>query len=240
MTKRVYTYHADVPEIAHWHGAQELLELWKARWTEAGFTPIVLTERDCEQSPEFAAYKAAVNRLRTTNPKAYENACWYRWFAMSLQPEGGIMSDTDVFPHYDYDPTLWLGPMATCLSLDWKDNYTVCPCLVVGSQRHFQEVVLEILKRHKAGLVYKHYSDMVFFRQYPFILRHAFVCTTHGDPKVPNPLYTHYATSSLPEIDFHNGGENSKAAIIRRILAAKPLIKHAHEEDAPRPADVPR
>lgn len=191
----IYTYHAPSPEIASWYDPDSMLELWKSEWAKRGHTPIVLTQQDAESHPKFPRFKELIAQVNTTNPRSYEEACWFRWFAIAARG-GGCMSDTDVLPNTERHPMEFMDGGLTVLSLDSKECGQVCPCLVVGIKSDY-ELLLDLMTNAVSmASHHRHYSDQSFFRQYPRAFEVSYVCATYAPGAAPR-LYTHYKTDAL-------------------------------------------
>jgi hypothetical protein len=103
----VYTYYIPVPQLPSEDEAA-LIAIWKHSWMKAGFDPIVLSEKDCKESPYYEQYKKHVKNLPSINPIGYDEACWMRWLAASCQKDPIVlMSDYDVINYgWKYEPRL--------------------------------------------------------------------------------------------------------------------------------------
>lgn len=70
--------YIDDPKVK---GDNNLLELWKRAWYEAGWYPVVLTLEDAQRHPMFRDYENAFDSAK--NPlNVYNRMCFYRWLAM--------------------------------------------------------------------------------------------------------------------------------------------------------------
>jgi len=73
----------------------EVLELWKKEWTNAGFDTKVLTMEDAKRHPDFEMVKNIMEPIH--GERGYNALCFYRWLAMAASG-GGWMSDHDTYP----------------------------------------------------------------------------------------------------------------------------------------------
>jgi len=74
---------------------ENVLNLWKKEWTNAGFDAKVLTVEDAKRHPDFEMVKNIMEPIHGEN--GYNALCFYRWLAMAASG-GGWMSDHDTFP----------------------------------------------------------------------------------------------------------------------------------------------
>lgn len=76
-------------------GEDDLLEVWKEEWNEAGFEVKVLKLEDAQRHPYCKDMERVVFGNVYHNP--YDTLCFYRWLAMAASG-GGWMCDYDTFP----------------------------------------------------------------------------------------------------------------------------------------------
>lgn len=74
---------------------EQLLDFWKASWSNAGWDPVVLSERDAARHPKYAQVQTALEQ--TLHLDGLGRKLFMRWLAMAAVG-GGWMSDYDVFP----------------------------------------------------------------------------------------------------------------------------------------------
>ena len=87
---QIHTFYEKVHQ-----GEDNLLDQWKAAWSEAGFVPVVLTMDDARQHPDFDRIDKIISK---TFGHSYNGLCFFRWFAMAMTAHGGWMVDYDTFP----------------------------------------------------------------------------------------------------------------------------------------------
>jgi len=156
---KVFTYHDAAVGLTR----PELIELWKRSWAKNGFDPVVIGPEEAIQHPNFSEFHAAVGRFPTTNPRAYEDACYLRWLAMETSG-GGLMVDTDVM-NYGF------GPDNLHLANSKGDPYSgmVClepsgvPCAVFGPREGY-EYVWKKMRDIGSNSRLEHISDMTLFQ----------------------------------------------------------------------------
>jgi len=73
----------------------QVVELWRKEWTNAGFDTRVLTLEDAVRHPAFKEVEGIMETLHGI--RSHEAMCFYRWFAMAALG-GGWMSESDTFP----------------------------------------------------------------------------------------------------------------------------------------------
>ena len=103
----VYTFYHP---ITGFKGQQELVDHWKLKWQNIGWTPKVLSYKDIDTNSDL--YKRLHNFLAqtfdTNEPliiKPYQSACFMRWLAF-YNIGGGCMTDYDVLPYnFEYNPS---------------------------------------------------------------------------------------------------------------------------------------
>jgi len=82
-------YHLKSPE------EDQVVELWRKEWTNAGFRTRVLTLEDAVKPPAFKEVERIMEPLHGS--RSHEAMCFYRWFAMAALG-GGWLSESDTFP----------------------------------------------------------------------------------------------------------------------------------------------
>lgn len=71
----------------------KLIQAWSKNWAAAGWTPVVLSEKDARQHPEFESLEPELKKLPSVNPTNYDLSCYYRWIAVAAKG-GGFMADS--------------------------------------------------------------------------------------------------------------------------------------------------
>ena len=155
----IYTFYSTIdPSIKHTgmtdSADESLLQVWKEKWTEAGWDARLLNLDDAKRHPKFSEFDEKLQKISLNGPNEYYNQlCYYRWLAMA-EVGGGWMSDYDVLPmnihghnHYNKD-----------------GNFTVyggsAPCLMSGSESEWERMAFLILEN---GIQQRHaklWSDM--------------------------------------------------------------------------------
>ncbi|KAJ8020576.1 hypothetical protein HOLleu_40205 [Holothuria leucospilota] len=131
----IYTYYQKQSNIAEKDIKEhsDTINVWKRTWSEAGWTPYVLSEDEAKTHPEYDKLHEKFFALPTVNRKEYEMACFLRHVAMAAVG-GGWMSDYDVIPLH----------IPTCVEPLNGGRYTVyehyTPSLVSGSGEEFTRV----------------------------------------------------------------------------------------------------
>jgi hypothetical protein len=205
----IYTYYQ---QVAGMQDFSPLINLWKEKWTEVGFNPIVLTNADCKPKPLFDLIVRHVSTLPTINPQNYTINNFTRWIAMDYV-KGGLHIDSDVFPGKNIDKLSeykWDHNRITILQ---KDN---CPCGVwipADGCRHLIAFMLDYNHPIKVN-GQDHCCDQEFYR---WVKPHVAWLDTKDvigsylteENYLDYPMI-HYPTANLPAGD--------KATIIRSLL----------------------
>jgi hypothetical protein len=120
----------------------DVLKLWEKTWSQNGWEPIVLGEKDALEADKKLATQImeAKNLYRSPNPKQYEMACYLRWVAMigvTESASNGLMTDYDVmnrnFRPEDLEPLWQENPSQNLLFLAGT-----VPCAVSGTVSGFR------------------------------------------------------------------------------------------------------
>jgi len=123
----MHTFYEKVSE-----GEDDLLDVWKEEWTNAGFDYRVLTLDDAKKHPFYEEMETIVTPLFGNG---YDSMCFYRWLAMAASG-GGWMSDYDTFPTNF--------PKIEGLNLPNGGQFTSfedhIPCLLSGSENEWTRV----------------------------------------------------------------------------------------------------
>lgn len=126
----IYTYHEKLFGFPDQLG---LIELWQELWSEQGWNPIVLGEKDAKKTGRmFGRLLNAVQKLPTCNHRGYENACYLRHLAMAGR-DSGVLLDYDVMP-------------VDCPPFSLQNDLTLLeptrvPCAVWGRRSGYADVV---------------------------------------------------------------------------------------------------
>lgn len=175
----VYCYYSDIPQLPA-YDELKLIMIWRERWKSMGFEPVVLSEYQARQHPDFGAIARDLDKLPSVNPAGYDKACYYRWIAMAVAaPYNGIMSDYDVLPRApDHDGQVRGGMMRLtditgAQAGGMQFHQGPVPSLVRGSTSAFQQIVDYFRRCAQVG-EYKqekingqpHVSDMYLIEQF--------------------------------------------------------------------------
>lgn len=117
---------------------EELIQVWKQSWWDAGWDPRVLTEEDAKRHPDYPNMRAMVEKIESGS---YDKICFLRWLAMSAAG-GGWMGDYDVFPLHDF--------RADGLELPNNGELTIhnrlCPSLVSGVESEWERMAKRLIE----------------------------------------------------------------------------------------------
>ena len=97
----VHTFWQQVKGMETSNTDQEMLELWNASWSLAGFHTRILTLADARRHPLYNQVQADLNQMASTGLLGtnveYDRLCYLRYLAMAASG-GGWMTDYDVLP----------------------------------------------------------------------------------------------------------------------------------------------
>lgn len=224
----VYTYHEPVQGLPP---AGRLLELWKKNWTEFGFEPVILSEKDAREHPGFSYFVERISRYPTSNPPAYERACFVRHLALA-NVGGGLLVDYDVICREPCFP----GDIDKFPDHPVLLEPTRVPCAVLGSAKAFEDLCDVLCEFNANGE--KHVSDMTIIRKTR--LQSESICIEHlcSGSRIENDPGDGWKAASM--IHFSNysfsklGWRGDKAELIERVLKTLPPISTADSVRASR------
>lgn len=188
-TKQVLTWHMPTPEMAHSEaGYQQLLHIWKTRWTSQGWDAAVVGMRHARPHPFYKPLSSKVRTYPTSNGLNYEEGCWIRWLAAAecaKKLKGPVvMADSDVIP-YNFHPEDTAGFDQDVHVLD---RFGV-PCMVYVTPEGAEHIAsLAMSYNPPPGTT--HVSDMIFFIEE--LVTHGLVhhgpwyCYLYGDNNFPD------------------------------------------------------
>jgi hypothetical protein len=213
---RVHTYFQPVPQLP---SADKLIALWKWHWTEHGFEPVVLSEQDAKDHPGYDHFVERIRRFPTSNPKAYEMACFLRHLAMA-NVGGGTVLDLDVFPNprrssrsYLHNMRVYSGPKFIFM------EPTRVPCAIMATAEGYEDFC-DILCEYQG--TEPHISDMIIARKTKLPV--ANICVEHLDSGRPIENDPGDGWKDAPLVHFSNysfqklGWKGDKADCIERVL----------------------
>lgn len=136
----MYTFWEPVPGGccgADEQGHEQLLSAWRNAWHNNGWDTQLLTMTDTMAHP---AYQQMSEAFTNKTISEYDKRCFYRWLAMANLPNGGWMSDYDLFPlHLTADDSYDL------IEENGNGKFTsyayVAPALVYASAEEWDRVV---------------------------------------------------------------------------------------------------
>lgn len=154
----IYTFFHQSQNVTSY---QPIIDLWRDRWSRAGFNPVVLGPEIAQQHPRYAELVERINKLPTINDPTYEALCYIRWLALEVVG-GGVMADSDVLPNGIMPDDL---KHATDVCVFDKEGV---PCLV-GATKEGAAKIIDTLFEEPTIRSFgdrKHTSDMEFFMKY--------------------------------------------------------------------------
>jgi len=94
----IFTFYEPVSYLME-ESPDDLIEVWKSSWSEAGWEPVVLNMGDAKRHPNYKFLaKTLDDGLQFADSKdKYNYFCFIRWVAMAASG-GGWMADYDTFP----------------------------------------------------------------------------------------------------------------------------------------------
>lgn len=138
----VTTYFEKLPGM---DADNDLLELWRKSWRNAGWEALVLAQRDAQAANPALCERILNSRelRRGPCPEGYNFACHLRWVAM--QAQGGLMVDFDVLNN-GFTPD----DMRHLVEAEGKSRAlflsgTSCPCAVFATPLRVSEMIEVIL-----------------------------------------------------------------------------------------------
>lgn len=159
----IYTFWESVPGGccgADEEGHQQLLDSWRSAWEDNGWETNLLSENDAKKHPDFDKLE---NLFLDVEISEYDKRCFYRWLAMAMLPEGGWMSDYDLFP-------LNFSGEESYAIVDKNDHgrftsyANIVPALLYASKAEWQKMVkmmMDEIPRFEG----EHFSDMYVFKE---------------------------------------------------------------------------
>lgn len=189
-------------------GELDVIALWKKRWAQEGWTPVVLDESVAQQDPRWSAMVKKAHDMPCINGAEFEQANFTRWLAFSALD--GVVTDYDVFPLRSYPPKDFGG--------------FVCgdPCggpgFIVGTKADFSKIADDILayvpKKEDVTWGKPHVSDMLILQKskvrYAKILSNIQCYGTPGWEKKPLVHFGNHYMKPYTKLP--------KAEQIRRVL----------------------
>ena len=148
----------------------QMLELWKREWQNAGFNTFVLTIEDAQRHPLFQDFERMLEEVPLNSPtRIYNQMCYYRHLAMSAVG-GGYLSDYDVLPVMNDATTTVPFPIkitddseVVVYSKTLNTNGGI-PCLMSGSASKWERLAFNLLEN---GL--KHPGERIWSDMYAMI-----------------------------------------------------------------------
>lgn len=122
----------------------EVLGVWKAAWSAAGWNPRVLNLSHAEAFPQYEEILAQINRIPLGNNKEYDFLCYLRHFAM-VSVGGGWMTDYDTIPVH-INPEVYGNPASLPHGGKWTTYEKHVPSLISGSAEEWERGALALVK----------------------------------------------------------------------------------------------
>lgn len=147
----IFTFYNEIDEKYKHTGMtdradQDLLKLWKKKWTEAGWDPRILDMNDAKDHRRFKEFDKKLQQVPLHGPNTvYNQYCYYRWLAMAAVG-GGWMSDYDVLPlNFHYPDDLYQDGRFTIYSAVGDEGGGI-PCLMSGSESEWERLAFSIVE----------------------------------------------------------------------------------------------
>ena len=149
----------------------------------------------------------------------YELTCFIRWIAYACQNDGPfLVSDYDVI-------NLNLKPSNISMHSNIHFMHWVCPCLVSGTPKQFEEFCIDIIEtpHEKTSFNFDCYHDQYFIREYFLQLRDKYLFDKC--PTLWNKV-KHYCHSVAYEIKNTESIEELRVKLIENDMEILDGVKH--------------
>lgn len=200
---KVHTYYAPVQQLNPTE-QREMLGIWETSWRMNGWEPVVLGPRDAARHPWSSAIESYFRSLPTTNPAAYELACWMRWVAMSMI--GGLMTDYDVMCFGLTPDDL---PANSGIFTSILGDHNPCPCAVNGMAEQYSNMVRLFLDH---GGDSAHTSDQNVIQAVAAAIR------PHIHDLCPEYTARHWKTAKMIHVSHGSCHGKDRMEILRNIV----------------------
>jgi hypothetical protein len=132
----VYTYYEDIG----FNKQDQLIDLWRSSWEQAGFNPVVLNLHHVKKNPYYSEFKHKLNEIHLAiTGKDIDNyclSCFLRWMAYStIDEDSMIVCDYDVIN----------SGVSACEFKEFNNERInlitgVCPALAIGTPQQFSDL----------------------------------------------------------------------------------------------------
>ena len=134
-------------------GHINLVHAWETAWQSYGWETRVLNEADARSHPYFDLFQ---HLLIEADVNEYDRRCFWRWLAISNQPNGGWMADYDNFP---LQLTAQLG-LEMEKEPGFKSWQTHVPALLQADKESWDRIIGHMMNFIRPDLEVKIISDM--------------------------------------------------------------------------------
>lgn len=191
---RIFTYYVPLQgkEVAM---ENALVELWRASWERAGWTPSVLTAADLPTDRSSRALLKAFRRQPSLNRRGLDYSCFARWLAVAQQG-GGFMCDYDVI-NYGFLPR-------EAGELTVYERHV--PCLVSGTAEEFLRLC-KVFATYRADSKDRvgwrlDVSDMKILNRRPDVYSQRCDCIEYTHPGWEEAVAVHFSNCSMKPQGF--------------------------------------
>jgi hypothetical protein len=205
----IFTYHQSLPDMDV-VSERILISLWRAAWTKAGLTPVVLSEYWAAKHPIYHEFDLAVSKLPSINPAGYDRACFLRWLAVQVAAREYLESPLDRIVLMDYDvwgysdflsDYFWRTVCPADREIPPRDKmfslHGNCPALVIGTPDQFAEICHSFITYDPGDKT--HVSDQYCFEEYitkqPKKFKVSMDVVLYGEPGWEKASAVHYSNS---------------------------------------------
>jgi len=241
----VYTYYEDIG----FEKQDQLIDLWRSSWEQAGFNPVVLDLHHVKKNPYYSEFVHKLSEIHLTitgkDISDYCLSCFLRWMAYStIDEDSMIVCDYDVincgvstheFKKYNNERINLING--------------VCPALAIGTPQQFFELChtfvniplsnIDIVHEtaNKLNLPLKSFHDNHFFALFRKQVEYSVDITQtdimNGSYKRADKGLTHFSHRYVNEYRNDHPGEFSNCSIetIRINLIRDKLKTHNKYEN---------
>ena len=168
----IYTFYAPIVRFGQTSSReakiaktdQQLLDVWKTSWSDAGFYPIVLALDHAQQHPYYQQYVDALSSVTLLGAggrnQEYNEYCFLRYIAM-VTVGGGLLCDYDVMPLIGNQPIQPIDDRKFTVFQRTLNKAGAVPSLANGKASEWDRMAMVILQIAQTTPPEGGWSDMV-------------------------------------------------------------------------------
>lgn len=120
-----------------------MVKMWVKSWSNQGWNPIVLSEKDAKSHPLYEQFSHVLRRFPSVNTPGFDYHAFMRWLAVPAL-DGYVSTEPDVL-NYSLTPDMIVPWLEKAMSNNILQCHSPVPAFLCGTPRAYENVCKQII-----------------------------------------------------------------------------------------------